>query len=159
MKQKCLLFFTLTEQPPTWMTHRAAIPRFDHVSDMNFISPGEHWQSATVCVSPGFFFLLHSRHAAQYVWLTACTHWPQSHSCSHPFLPCSISTYMNQTAQETQSHCRSCISVAVSKTWKPCRKIFVIFSSKVKWAWLVISLIPYFNSSLRTNHHSAHVFM
>lgn len=31
---------------------------------------------------------------------------------------------MNQTAQETQSHCRSCISVAVSKTWKPCRKIF-----------------------------------
>lgn len=117
------------------------------------------WVSA---VSDGlcepWFFLLHSRHAAQYVWLTPCTHWPQNHSCSHPFLPCSISTNMNQTAQETQAHCRSCLSIAVSKTWKPCRRIFVIFSSKVKCAWLVISLILYFNSSLRTNHHSAHIF-
>lgn len=40
--------------------------------------------SASLCEPLGC--LLHSRHAARYVWLTACTQWPPSHSCSKPSL-------------------------------------------------------------------------
>lgn len=48
------------------------------------------------------FSPLHSRHAGQYVWLPACTPWPQSHSCCCPsLLPRPVSR--NQTAQKAQS--------------------------------------------------------
>lgn len=73
---------------------------FSDLTTFVAFAPGERQQ--TQPCERWFFPPLHSRHAGQYVWLPACTPWPQSHSCCCPsLLPPPVSR--NQTAQKAQS--------------------------------------------------------
>lgn len=93
----------LTELPPRVTVFPVIITFLDWIWAHQVSSP-------TSCVRPGF--PPHSRHTAQYVWLTACTRWPHSHSCSQPSL-LSSNERLKLKQHKTRSHIRSCWSVSV----------------------------------------------
>lgn len=92
------------------------------------------------------FSPLHSRHAGQYVWLPACTPWPQSHSCCCPsLLPRPVSR--NQTAQKAQS--QFCSDGTLNRKCKKKKKKKEDFShadprsNRTDWSLVNTSTYPY----------------